>query len=291
MAAPAVGKTVTRRRGRRAFRREWLAALAAFLVCFVFAIPFLWMILTSLRPPSELFTSGLQIFPRESVYWESYVRIWGSGNFDRYFLNSLFVSSVATLVSVGLSVLAGLGFARYRIVGGNTLLLSVLLSQLFPLVMLVPPLYSIMRELRVLDTHTSLIIAYITFALPFSIWMLTGYFRSIPVELEESAQIDGATRFGAYLRVTLPLAGPGIVATIIYCFILAWNEFLFATTFISTPSLRTLPIGLQAFIGQYQTDWNLLMAGAVVTTLPVVVLFVFLQRYLVAGLTAGAVKG
>jgi multiple sugar transport system permease protein len=257
----------------------------------IVAAPFIWMVLTSIKAPHELFSSRLQLFPRDGIYWEAYARIWRSGGFDRYFLNSLLVSSAATLFSVALSILAALAFARYRLVGQNALLLLILLTQLFPLVLLVPPYYTTMRDLGILDTHLSLIIAYVSFALPFSIWMLTGYFRSIPEELEESARIDGATRLGAYVRVTLPLAGPGIAATVIYCFILAWNEYLFATTFISSPQLRTLPIGLQAFIGQYQTDWNLLMAGAVVTTLPVVALFIFLQRYLVAGLTAGAVKG
>lgn len=275
---------------RRIVRQLPLSAIAI-TVCFVFAIPFLWMILTSLKLPSELFTSPVKIFPEKGVYWEAYVRIWNNGNFGRYFFNSVFIAVITTIVSVGLSVFAALGFARYRLPGGQYLLLGVLLSQLFPLVLLVPPFFTVMRELRILDTHLSLIIAYTSFALPFSIWMLTGYLRSIPMELEESAMIDGSTRLGAHLRVTLPLAGPGIAATIIYCFILAWNEFLFATTFISTPKLRTLPVGLQAFIGQYATDWNLLMAGAVVTTLPVVVLFIFLQRFLVAGLTAGAVKG
>jgi len=268
-----------------------LLAVAVLLICFVTAAPFLWMVLTSIKGPSELFSSTLQLLPRDGIYWQAYARIWDSGGFDRYFLNSLWVSLAATGISVAISILAALAFARYRLVGQRVLLLLILLTQLFPLVLLVPPYYTIMRDLRILDTHLSLIIAYVSFALPFSIWMLTGYFRSIPEELEEAARIDGATRLGAYWRVTLPLAGPGIAATVIYCFILAWNEYLFATTFISTPRLRTLPIGLQAFIGQYQTDWNLLMAGAVVTTIPVVILFVFLQRYLVAGLTAGAVKG
>lgn len=266
-------------------------SVVALIVCFVFAVPFLWMILTSIKLPSELFTSPVKIFPEAGIYWQAYSRIWTSGYFAVYFLNSTVVSLIATFASVVLSVFAAIGFARYKLVGGHYLLLGVLLSQLFPLVLLVPPFYTVLRDMRLLDTHLALIIAYTSFSLPFSIWMLTGYLRSIPVELEESAMIDGTTRLGAQLRVTLPLAGPGIAATIIYCFILAWNEFLFATTFISTPELRTLPIGLQAFIGQYSTDWNLLMAGAVVTTVPVIVLFVFLQRYLVAGLTAGAVKG
>lgn len=272
-------------------RTTWLVGSIALAVCLVVAAPFVWMVLTSIKAPHELFSSRLQLFPRDGVYWEAYARIWRSGGFDRYFLNSLLVASAATVFSVALSIFAALAFARYRLVGQNVLLLLILLTQLFPLVLLVPPYYTTMRDLGILDTHLSLIVAYVSFALPFSIWMLTGYFRSIPEELEESARIDGATRLGAYLRVTLPLAGPGIAATVIYCFILAWNEYLFATTFISSPELRTLPIGLQAFIGQYQTDWNLLMAGAVVTTMPVVALFVFLQRYLVAGLTAGAVKG
>lgn len=271
--------------------RQLTLPVLALVVCTVFAIPFLWMILTSLKLPSELFTSPVRIFPSKGIYWGAYSRIWTAGQFGRYFLNSTIVSTVSTIGAVALSVFAAIGFARYRLVGGNYMLLGVLLSQLFPLVLLVPPFYTVLRELHILDTHLALVIAYTSFALPFSVWMLTGYLRSIPVELEESAMIDGTTRLGAQLRVTLPLAGPGIAATVIYCFILAWNEFLFATTFISTPELRTLPIGLQAFIGQYSTDWNLLMAGAVVTTVPVILLFVFLQRYLVAGLTAGAVKG
>lgn len=268
-----------------------LLLVLALVLCLIASAPFVWMILTSIKQPSELFTNPVRILPTQGIYWDAYRQVWTEGNFGRYFFNSLYVSLVATSVSVVLAVLAALGFARYSIVGGNYLLLGVLLSQLFPLVLLVPPYYSLMRNLGILNSHLSLIIAYISFALPFSIWMLTGYVRAIPVELEEAAMVDGSSRLGAHLRITLPLAGPGLAATVIYCFILAWNEFLFATTFITSPNLRTLPIGLQAFIGEYQTDWNLLMAGAVVTTLPVVVLFIFLQRFLVAGLTAGAVKG
>lgn len=268
-----------------------LLLVVAALVCLVASAPFVWMVLTSLKQPNELFTNPVRILPSGGLFWDAYRQVWTEGNFGRYFLNSLYVSVISTAVSVLLAVLAALGFARYSIIGGNYLLLGVLLSQLFPLVLLVPPYYALMRNLGILNSHLSLIIAYISFALPFSIWMLTGYLRAIPVELEEAAMVDGTTRLGAHLRITLPLAGPGLAATVIYCFILAWNEFLFATTFITSPQLRTLPIGLQAFIGEYQTDWNLLMAGAVVTTLPVVLLFIFLQRFLVAGLTAGAVKG
>ncbi len=249
------------------------------------------MILTSLKDTREIFSSPMHLFPTQGWYWQAYVDIWQKANFGVYFLNSILVASLTTGISVLLSMLAGLGFARYRFPGRNMLLLSILLSQLFPLVLLVPPFYLVLSRLKIIDSHLSLVIAYTSFALPYSIWMLTGYFRSIPVELEESAMIDGTTRLGSHFRITIPLAIPGIIATIIYSFILAWNEFLFAATFISQPSLRTLPLGLNAFIGQYSIEWNLLMAGAVVTTLPVVLLFVIIQRYLVAGITAGALKG
>jgi ABC-type glycerol-3-phosphate transport system permease component len=152
------------------------------------------------------------------------------------------------------------------------------------------PFFFLWRQWGILDTHLSHIISYTALVLPYSIWMMTGYLSSIPVELEEAAMIDGTTKMGAHFKITLPLATPGIVATIIYCFILAWNEFLFATTFISSRELQTLKIGLNSFIGQYGIMWSLLMAGAVITTVTVVVLFVFLQRYLVTGMTAGAVK-
>ncbi|MFW5941101.1 MAG: carbohydrate ABC transporter permease [bacterium] len=278
--------------GRRAQRVLYLGFIfiLVVLICVVFAGPFTYMILTSLKGSNEMFSRPVTLLPTQGFVWQTYLEVWTSENFALYFWNSVKVAAVTTGISVSVSVLAGLGFARYEFPGRDKLMLVTLLSQLFPLVLLVMPYFVAMRNLNILDTHTALIISYTSFALPYSIWMLTGYFRSIPPELEEAAMIDGATRLGAYLRVTLPLAAPGIVATIIYSFILAWNEFLFATTFISSRELQTLPQGLHSFIGQYQIQWNLLMAGSVVTTLPVVALFVFLQKYLVAGITAGAVK-
>lgn len=265
--------------------------IVTLIVCTIFVGPFLYMVLTSLKGPQEIFVTPVRLFPTLGWYWESYREVWTRANFDRYFFNSVYVAVITTFFSVIIASLAGLGFARYKFPGRNYFLLGILVSQLFPLVLLVPPFFVVMRQLSILDKHIALIISYTSFSLPYCIWMLTGYFRSIPIELEESSMIDGTTRLGAYFRITLPLAAPGIIATIIYCFILSWNEFLFATTFISSPELRTLPIGLRSFIGQYGTEWNLLMAGAVLTTLPVVIMFIILQRYLIAGMTAGAVKG
>lgn len=271
--------------------RRWLLTILACVVSFIFIAPFLWVVLTSLKTEKDIFVTPVQVWPSQGFHFDAYVRVWREGRFGQYFMNSVWVSAATTVVSVVIATLAGLGFARYRLKGGRYLLLSVLLSQLFPLVLLVPSFYIVLRQFDLLDKLAGLAIVYTSFALPYSVWMLTGYFRSIPVDLEEAAMIDGSSRFGAYLRVTLPLAAPGIAATVIYCFILAWNEYMFATTFITTRSLRTLPLGLQAFIGQYNVEWNLLMAGSVVTTMPVILLFVALQRYLVSGLTAGAVKG
>ena len=283
-------KGIRMRRIHRSLR-SWLIQLAALIFCLFFALPFIWMFMTSIRTAGDLFTIPVHFFPQKGITLQPYLDVMTTSNFGQYFLNSTYIAGVTTILSTILSILAALGFTRYRMAGGRVLMMSTLVSQLFPLVLLVPPMFIVMRTLHILDTRASLIIAYISFALPYSIWMLAGYLRSIPVELEESAMVDGATRLGAYLRVTLPLAIPGIIAAFIYCFILSWDEFLFATTFISNPNLRTLPLGLYSFIGEYTVQWNMLMAGAVVTTLPVVILFMFLQRYLIAGLTSGAIKG
>ncbi len=262
--------------------------LGIFLIFAIF--PFLWMVTTALKSGGEVLTYPPKIFP-SSFHWESFQKIWTDGNLMIYFFNSLKVASIATVTTIIIAILAAIGFSRYDLPGSESLKVLFLVSQLFPLVLLVTPYYNIMRILDILDTHLALIIAYISFVLPFSVWMLTNYFNAIPRDMEESAMIDGTTKFGAIIRVTLPLATPGIVATTINAFILAWNEFIFAQTFIDSPSLRTLPIGLRAFMGQYQTDWNLLMAGAVISTIPVIALFMFLQRHVIAGLTSGGVKG
>jgi len=262
--------------------------LAIFLIFAIF--PFLWMVTTAFKDGGEVLTYPPKIFPSR-LNWESFYKIWTDGNLMIYFFNSLKVASIATFTTILIAIFAAIGFSRYDLPYANGLKVLFLVSQLFPLVLLVTPYYNIMRILEILDTHLALIIAYISFVLPFSVWMLTNYFNAIPRDMEESAMIDGTTKLGAIFRVTLPLAAPGIVATTINAFILAWNEFIFAQTFIDSPDLRTLPIGLRAFMGQYQTDWNLLMAGAVISTIPVIILFMFLQRHVIAGLTSGGVKG
>jgi ABC-type glycerol-3-phosphate transport system permease component len=275
----------------RPLRRTQLAKhlLAAGASALLLA-PFLWMISTSLKSPAEVVLRSPTIIPR-SFDVENYVDVFRRGNFGRYFVNSVIVALAVTVISVAIATLSGYAFARYRLRGGKAILLAILATQMFPAILLAIPLYILIRNLGLLNSLLGLVLVYTSFALPFSVWMLRNYFLTIPKDLDDSALVDGATRLQALRSVVLPVAMPGIAATAIFSFILSWNEFLYANTFISSADRRTLPVGLQSLIGEFTTDWGLLMAGAVITTIPVVVIFFFVQRQLTQGLAAGAVKG
>jgi ABC-type glycerol-3-phosphate transport system permease component len=263
--------------------------LAAGASCLILA-PFLWMISTSLKDPAEVVLRDPTIIPR-SFATQNYVDAFNRGNFGRYLVNSVVVALAVTLLSLLLATLSGYAFARFRLFGSKAILLGILATQMFPAILLAIPLYILIRNLGLLNSLVGLVLVYTTFALPFCVWMMRNYFLSIPRDLDESAMVDGATRLQALRSVVLPVAMPGIAATGIFSFILSWNEFLYANTFISSADLRTLPVGLQSLIGEYTTDWGLLMAGAVITTMPIVIIFFFVQRRLTQGLASGAVKG
>jgi ABC-type glycerol-3-phosphate transport system permease component len=275
----------------RPTRRTRLAKhlLAAGACCLILA-PFLWMLSTSLKDPAEVALRDPTVVPR-SLAVENYVDVFERGRFGRYFVNSVAVSLATTLISVAIATLSGYAFARYRLPGGKGILFGILATQMFPAILLAIPLYILIRNLGLLNSLLGLVLVYTTFALPFSVWMLRNYFLSIPRDLDDSAIVDGATRLQALRTVILPVAMPGIAATALFSFILSWNEFLYANTFISSTDRRTLSVGLQSLIGEFTTDWGMLMAGAVVTTVPIVVAFFFVQRHLTQGLAAGAVKG
>ena len=275
---------------RRAARRALAKHLLALGACCLLAAPFLWMLVTSLKGPQELALQYPTLIPRHPDPG-NYARVLVRAGFGRYFLNSALVAVATTLISVALAALAGYAFARFRLPGGKALLLGILATQMFPGILLAIPLYGLLRDLHLLDSLPGLVLVYTTFALPFCVWMLRNSFLTVPRELEESALVDGCSRLGALWRVVLPVALPGIAATAIFSFILAWNEFLYANTFISSAEKRTLALGLQSLIGEFTTDWGLLMAGAVVTTVPLVLAFLAIQRRLTQGLAAGAVKG
>lgn len=264
-----------------------LAALTAFALS-----PFIWMLLTSLKSREELYATPLQYLPRHPTL-ENYVDAWTSPvtPFSRFFLNSLWVCSVTMVATTAVSVLAGYAIARFRFAGRDVLLLIFLATQMFPSVLLIAPLLTQWRALGLIDTYQALIYSNFSFTVPFTVWMMVGYFSSIPRDLEESAMIDGCNHFGALCRVVLPLAAPGIAATAIFAFVVSWSELLFAISFTTETDMRTLSAGLLYMVGQYEVQWGPLSAGVIMSTVPVAVLFVFLQRHLIHGLTAGAVKG
>jgi ABC-type glycerol-3-phosphate transport system permease component len=268
----------------------WGMQLGALVVLFVIAVPFLWMVSTSLKSPAEISLRDPTLIPRQPDL-DNYVRVVVDAQFGRYFVNTLIVTAATTLISVTFATLAGYSFARLRLRGGKPLLLGILATQMFPGILLAIPLYVLLQTLGLIDTLGGLVLVYTSFALPFGVWMMRNYFLTVPRELEDAALVDGCSRLGALWLVALPVVAPGVTATAIFTSILAWNEFLYANTFINTAANRTLSIALQSLIGEFTTDWGQLMAGAVVTTLPIVLLFFVIQRNLTQGLAAGSVKG
>lgn len=263
----------------------WLLAVAA-LVLF----PIFWMVSTSFKTDVEIVRFPPTLLP-EAPTTAAYVKIWQLKGFPRFFWNSAVVSTVSTAASVLLAVLAGYGFSRFAFRGARFLLFLFLVTQMVPAVLLLLPYFVLMRELNLLNSHTGLVLAYTSFALPFCTWMLKGFFDAIPREVDEAAMIDGCSRGRALLLVIAPLALPGMAATALFSFLVAWNHYLFALGLATNPSMYTLPVGIASTIGEFRVAWNELMAGATIASAPIILLYMALERYFVEGLTAGAVKG
>lgn len=275
------------RRRRRATRA--LTYLAALLVGLFAVFPLYWMAITAVKPQAEIITS-------EPVWWPSELELGRFSQvidrgFGTYLRNSLIVTIGTTAIGLAVAALAGYALARFRIPLRKYIALVVLTTQLFPVAVLLIPLFIVMRNLGLIGSLWGLVIAYLAFVTPLMIWMLRGFFLSVPNELEEAALIDGCTRFGAMWRVVLPLAGPGIAAVSIFAWIAAWNEFLFALTFVRNEELRTLPVGLAFFVEETSVDHGAIMTASLMFTLPVVGFFLFVHKRLTTGLVAGAVKG
>jgi ABC-type glycerol-3-phosphate transport system permease component len=259
------------------------------LLMAVILVPFFWMFSVSLKPATEPFAIPARLWP-ENPTLENYETAFRP-EFRRYFLNSTIISAVTVAVSISVGLLAAYSFSRFTLRLLTLFLVGIILAQMFPVGAMIIPIYKVMRDLNLLNTYTSLILAYITITLPVAIWMLRGFIRSIPLDLEEAAMVDGATRLQAFVRVVVPLARPGIVATSVWIIVVTWQEFLFALAFTTTQEMRTLPVGMNDFIGQYGIRYGELMASSVMVSVPIIVLFFFLQQHFVAGLTAGATKG
>lgn len=275
-------------RQQKGWRQAILISLQLVLVVVVL-LPFFWMFSVSLKPTDEPFAIPARLWPERPTFANYQNAFYPE--FRRYFLNSTIISLVTITISIGVGLLAAYSFSRFRVRGFRFLLVAIILAQMFPVATMIIPIYKIVRSFNLLDTYPALIIAYLTITLPVTIWMFLGFIRNIPLELEESALIEGATRLQAFWRIVVPLARPGIVATAVWIAVITWQEFIFALAFTSTREMRTVSVGMSDFIGQYGIRYGELMASSVMVSLPIIVVFFFLQRQFVAGLTAGATKG
>ena len=260
--------------------------LIALLIFILF--PFYWTFLTSIKPEAELY--GAVTYWPSAVIWDNYKKLFTTTvDFLKAMKNSFIVASITTVVSLTASTLAAYAFSRYRFKGRKFMMALFLSNNMFPTVLLLIPLYSIMRNLKLLYSPWALVLAYTTFTLPFSVWLLNGFFNDLPMSLEEAALVDGCNRRMAFFKIILPILGPSLVATGVYIFMTSWNEYTFAVMFTNNAS-RTIPVALKSLIGQLGVDWGLLTAGGIITIIPVCIMFFFAQKRLVEGLTAGAVK-
>ncbi|WP_137288439.1 carbohydrate ABC transporter permease [Natronorubrum halophilum] len=256
----------------------------------VILFPVFWMVVVSVNQ------TGFGAFVDDPIGWATnadlsgYYQVWNESDFRYWFQNSLIVSLGATVLSTAVCTLGAYSIGRLRYRGRTAMATFLLVTQMFPAILIAIPLFLVFRDFGLFNTLTGLVIAYVAFTLPFAIWMLRGFYENLPESLEEAAMIDGSTRFGAVVRVILPLSAPAIATTAIFTWVLAWNEFVFALVLINDSEKQTLPPGMGQWIGQQALNWDMIMAGALGATIPMLVVFFLLQSYIVKGLAEGAVK-
>jgi ABC-type glycerol-3-phosphate transport system permease component len=266
--------------------------LIVLVVCIFAVFPFIWMISVSFKPASEVYAAP-HLLPQNPTLdgYKTILEPSGAFSFTVWLKNSVIVSIATTVFSLIVATLGAYGISRFRFRGRKALAYIILTTQVIPGALIIVPLYIIMGELNLHDKLFGLVLTYTTFTVPFCTWMMKGYFDSISLSIDEAALVDGAGRFQVFRRIILPLSMPGLSATTIFAFISGWNEYMFASVLLRSYENWTLPIGIASFSGQYDTNWATIMAGSVLITIPVVVIFWLLQRHMIAGMTAGAVKG
>ena len=275
-------------------RERWLETTISYTLLtlsVVFALlPVAWMLSTSLKTEGEAFSLPIHWIPQRPTV-EAYVEMWTLKPFGTYFWNSIVVSGVTAILSTVLGALAGYGFSRFRLRGQTTLLSFFLATQMISGVLVIGPYFQILAAVGLYNTLTGLVIAYVTICLPFAAWMSKGYFDSIPKELDEAGLVDGASRFQIFYRIVMPIAVPGTVSTLLFGFLLAWQDLLWALCLISIDEKRTVTLGVAFTVGEFIIKWPMLTAASLIGSLPTIILYLFLQRFYVEGLARGAVKG
>lgn len=262
---------------------------AAVLLIFT-AFPFFWMVSTSFKPLREIFVSPPNFLPQDFTL-ANFAQLFEQTRFLTYFRNSVYVSTLTVLFTMAIATAGAYSLTRYRFYGREKIASLILFTYMFAPIMIIIPFYVLIKKIGIANTHLALIMAYTAFCLPFSLWLLRAFFQSIPLVLEEAALVDGATRYRAVFHVILPLALPGIIATAIFTFILAWNDYIFVRILITSDNLKTLSVGIADLYNATVIDWGMIMSGGMLITIPVLVFFIFIQRYLIAGWGTGAVKG
>jgi multiple sugar transport system permease protein len=270
---------------------RWKLALWAVLALLVVLVilPFWFVLSGSVKPPAEIIARVPTMVP-QGFTLEHYAKLLAASDFPVYLFNSLAVATLSTLLTLLLAIPAGYAFFRMDFAGREVLYRAILLAYAFPSIVILIPLFGIFAKLGLVDTRAALVLVNVAFALPFAVWLLRSFFAGIPVEIEEAARLDGGSPFTVLYRIMIPLVAPGIAAVAVFAFVTAWTEYVFASVLILSDAKRPVPVGFSGIIGQYQIDWGLLLSGASLSILPVVILFAFVGRWFVSGLTEGAVK-
>lgn len=270
---------------------KWLLfRIPLFLILIFILIPFIWAVITSFKTKDVITGMNISLLPNP-ITFENYVNVWKVSKFSNYFLNSLFVSFIALVIIVVCSVLNGYALARYKFRGKNIFMMLLIGTQLMPVIILIIPLFVIFKQMGLVNNRWSLIIFYIAMQIPFNSILMKGFVSGIPVAVEEAAWVDGAGRTKTAVYILLPMLLPGIVATGAFAFVSCWNEFMVSFSFLTSQKLFTIPVGLKYMIGEYTIDYGSLAAGSIIALIPPVILFAYIQKYLVNGLGAGAIKG
>ncbi|MFQ5834438.1 MAG: carbohydrate ABC transporter permease [bacterium] len=278
-------------RKRKFHSSRELAIYGCALVLLIFAaFPFFWMISTAFKPLTEIFAYPPYFLPKDSTL-ANFARLFEQTRFLTYFKNSVIVSTSAVVVTMIIATAGAYSLTRFRYYGREKIAGLILFTYMFAPIMIIIPFYVLIKKIGIANTHLALIMAYTAFCLPFNVWLLRAFFQSIPIVLEEAALTDGAGRVQAIIHVVLPLALPGIIATGIFTFILAWNDYIFVRILITSDELKTLSVGIADLYNATVIDWGMIMSGGMMITIPVLVFFTFIQRNLIAGWGAGAVKG